>query len=85
MKNQTYQKHQTLWQCFDKFKTELENSQYSSPEFDTYLHTGGIAYGQKWQRSFELITAKGNKAQKCFHAFVERGNDGLYSVNFYTL
>lgn len=76
---------QTLWECFDQARARLEGSEYTSPEFDQYMHTGGVPYNSEWTRSFELITAKGNVARKGLQMHVIRNEWGTYECYTYIL
>ena len=76
---------QSLWECFDQARRRLEGSEYTSPEFDTYMHTGGVPYNSEWMRSFELITAKGNVARKGLQMHVIRNERGTYENYVYIL
>jgi hypothetical protein len=63
----------------------LTASEYSSPAFEEYLHTGGVSYGAEWRNSFPLITAKGNEARKYLNMVVNRNNEGTYECYVYIL
>ena len=72
-------------QCWDLFRSHIDKSQYTSPQFEDYLHTGGVPYGTSWKSSFELLTKKGNVSKKAFHVSIYRTENGLYEPNFYIL
>ena len=70
----------TLWQAFDSILKDNKESQLESNEFENYSHTGGIRYGESWQRSFDIDKLKGRKTKKCLHIYISRNALGFYEL-----
>lgn len=82
---ESHERKQSLWDCFAQANKRLEASTYTSPEFENYLHTGGVGYGQEWTRGFELITPSGRVARKFLNMHVIRNEHGTYECYVYIL
>tara|TARA_R110002096_G_scaffold171236_1_gene343964 strand:+ start:32 stop:277 length:246 start_codon:yes stop_codon:yes gene_type:complete len=70
----------TLWQAFDSILKENKESKLESTEFENYLLTGGIRYGESWQRSFDIDKLKGRNTKKCLHVYISRNKLGFYEL-----
>ena len=70
----------TLWQAFDSILKDNKQAQLKSTEFENYLHTGGISYGESWQRSFKIDKLKGRNTKKLLHVYISRNRFGLYEL-----
>lgn len=75
----------TLHVAWAFLREHLAATKYTSREFEEYMHTGGIQYGQAWRYSFDLETAKGNAARAKFQVQIHRTNGGLYHADAYIL
>lgn len=75
----------TFHACWSHARNVLNESIYSSSEFEDYLHTGGVPYGGTWSSSFYLETKKGNLAKKCLQVSITRLSSGQYDCTAYIL
>ena len=74
----------TFSACWEYATNALKlGSKYKSPEFDNYLHTGGVPYGGTWSSSFYLETPTGRLSKKQFHVTITRTSDGYYDCTAY--
>ena len=71
---------ETLWQTFDSIVKDNKQAQLESTEFDNYLHTGGIRYGESWQRSFDIDKLKGRNTKKCLQVYISRNTLSFYEL-----
>jgi len=74
----------TFHACWQYATNNLKlGSKYKSPEFDRYLHTGGVPYGGTWSQSYHLETKTGRISKKQFHVTITRTSDGYYDCTAY--
>ena len=70
----------SLWEAFDSILKDNKQAQLQSTEFDNYLHTGGIRYGESWKRSFDIDKLKGRNTKKSLHVYISRNTLGFYEL-----
>tara|TARA_R100000900_G_scaffold78933_1_gene62158 strand:- start:89 stop:382 length:294 start_codon:yes stop_codon:yes gene_type:complete len=70
----------SLWQAFDSILKDNKAAQLQSTEFENYLHTGGIRYGESWQRTFDIDKLKGRNTKKSLHVYISRNTLGFYEL-----
>ena len=70
----------TLWEAFDSILRENKQSKLESTEFENYLHTGGIRYGESWNHSFDIDKLNGRNTKKCLHVYISRNTLGFYEL-----
>ena len=70
----------SLWEAFDSILKDNKAAQLESTEFENYLHTGGIHYGESWQRSFDIDKLKGRNTKKSLHVYISRNRLGFYEL-----
>lgn len=75
----------TLWGAFEYAKTFLKARSAWSDEFDGFMHTGGIPYGDTQQFHFKLERLGGKFTDKFFHLYIYRHDTGYYEVVAYIL
>jgi hypothetical protein len=75
----------TLWGAFEYAKTFLKARNAWSEEFDGFMHTGGITYGETQQFHFKLERLGGKFTDKFFHLYIYRHDTGYYEVVAYIL
>jgi len=71
---------ETLWQTFDSIVKDNEQDKLESTEFENYLHTGGIRYGESWSRSFDIDKLKGRNTKKSLRVYISRNTLGFYEL-----
>tara|TARA_R110000803_G_scaffold43061_6_gene92199 strand:- start:14635 stop:14880 length:246 start_codon:yes stop_codon:yes gene_type:complete len=76
---------ETLWQAFDSIAHSNKSEKLESIEFEEYMHTGGINYGESWTYSFEIDKLKGRNTKKGLQVSIFRNNFGIYEKISYCL
>jgi hypothetical protein len=75
----------TLWEAFESIANSNKAEKLDSIEFEEYMHTGGINYGESWCYSFDIDKLKGRNTKKALQVTIFRNNIGLYEKISYCL
>jgi len=72
----------TLWALFDAAFKKAKALEIKSDELENYMHTGGLAIGKSFSRSFEIDSLKGRNTRKGFHITIFRLENSYELVSY---
>ena len=77
--------YETLWEAFEAGLVILNAWRAESREYRTYMHTGGIRYGETWKRTFPIERIRGRFTRMAYHVSIHRTEGGRYELVAYIL